>query len=96
MAHTTVYSGSPMNVGQQVLMLTERNSNLVGMAGEKASPAVASVDIAARAEGTRKRARGVEPGSFLSLMISSRHQESGKGFSDLEATSQAFTFLLAG
>ena len=57
---------------------------------------MASVDIAARAEGSRKRARGVEPGSFLSLMIGSRHQGSGRGFSDLEATSQAFTFLLAG
>ncbi len=89
--------GNLLYVGQQVLMLNEHNHlTLVVMAGEKAPSAVASVDIAARAEGTRKRARGVEPGSFLSLMISSRHQESGKGFSDLEATSQAFTFLLAG
>ena len=55
-----------------------------------------SVDVTARAEGTRKRGRGVEPGSFLDLMIGSRHQGSGEGFTDMEATSQAFTFLLAG
>ena len=43
----------------------------------------------------RKKARGVQPGSFLSLMIGSKHQD-GRGVSDEEATSQAFTFLLAG
>ena len=38
----------------------------------------------------------MQPGSFLSLMIGSKHQGSGRGFSDDETISQAFTFLLAG
>ena len=40
-----------------------------------------------------KRARAVEPGSFLNLMINSKHSN-GEPFSDLLASSQAFTFLL--
>ena len=44
------------------------------------------------AEG-RKKARGVQPGSFLNLMINSKHSN-GEPFSDLLASSQAFTFLL--
>jgi cytochrome P450 len=55
-----------------------------------------AVDIHVSATDARKRARGVQPGSFLSLMINSRHHDSGATFSDDEATSQAFTFLLAG
>ncbi|CAL8467564.1 g7102 [Coccomyxa elongata] len=44
----------------------------------------------------RKKARGVQPGSFLNLMINSKHESSGQTVSDAEATAQAFTFLLAG
>lgn len=54
-----------------------------------------AVNIEAHAADGRKRARGVQPGSFMSLMINSKHQD-GRGVSDEEATSQAFTFLLAG
>ena len=63
-------------------------------AGLKAAAAPA-VNIEASATEGRKKARGVQPGSFLSLMIDSKHQD-GRGVSDDEATSQAFTFLLAG
>lgn len=35
----------------------------------------------------------MEPGSFLNLMINSKHSN-GEPFSDLLASSQAFTFLL--
>ena len=35
----------------------------------------------------------MEPGSFLNLMIDSKHSN-GEPFSDLLASSQAFTFLL--
>ncbi|KAK9909472.1 hypothetical protein WJX75_002811 [Coccomyxa subellipsoidea] len=44
----------------------------------------------------RKRARGVQPGSFLNLMINSKHEASGRAVTNDEATAQAFTFLLAG
>jgi len=54
------------------------------------------LNIQAHASEGRKKARGVQPGSFLSLMINSKHESSGRGVSDVEATSQAFTFLLAG
>lgn len=63
-------------------------------AGIKAANAPA-VNIEANAADGRKKARGVQPGSFMSLMINSKHQD-GRGVSDEEATSQAFTFLLAG
>lgn len=64
-------------------------------AGVSKAPAAPAVNIEAHATDARKKARGVQPGSFLSLMISSKHQD-GRGVSDDEATSQAFTFLLAG
>ncbi len=63
-------------------------------AGIKAANAPA-VSIEANAADGRKKARGVQPGSFMSLMINSKHQD-GRGVSDEEAASQAFTFLLAG
>lgn len=63
-------------------------------AGVKPANAPA-VNIEAHAADGRKRARGVQTGSFMSLMINSKHQD-GRGVSDEEATSQAFTFLLAG
>lgn len=66
------------------------------VAGGAKPPGKPAVDIHASAAESRKRARGVQPGSFLSLLINSRHQETGATFSDDEATSQAFTFLLAG
>ncbi len=47
----------------------------------------------AKAGEARKKARAVEPGSFLKLMINSKHSN-GEPFSDLLASSQAFTFLL--
>ena len=47
----------------------------------------------ANAGEARKKARAVEPGSFLNLMINSKHSN-GEPFSDLLASSQAFTFLL--
>ena len=64
-------------------------------AGVSKALAAPAVNIEAHATDARKKARGVQPGSFLSLMISSKHQD-GRGVSDDEATSQAFTFLLAG
>jgi hypothetical protein len=38
----------------------------------------------------------VQPGSFLNLMINSKHEASGRAVTNDEATAQAFTFLLAG
>lgn len=52
-----------------------------------------AVSVHADAAEGRKKARGVQPGSFLSLMINSKHSN-GEPFSDLLASSQAFTFLL--
>ncbi len=52
--------------------------------------------MSANAADARRRARGVQPGSFLGLMLGSRHQGDGRAFSDDETASQAFTFLLAG
>jgi hypothetical protein len=49
--------------------------------------------VHANAGEARKKARAVEPGSFLNLMINSKHSN-GEPFSDLLASSQAFTFLL--
>ncbi|CAL5219444.1 g1276 [Coccomyxa viridis] len=54
-----------------------------------------AVSVHANAAEGRKKPRGVQPGSFLSLMINSKHSN-GEPFSDLLASSQAFTFLLAG
>ena len=62
-----------------------------GAGREKEQSSAASVHADA-AEG-RKKARGVQPGSFLNLMINSKHSN-GEPFSDLLASSQAFTFLL--
>jgi hypothetical protein len=44
----------------------------------------------------RKKSRAVQPGSFLALMMRAQHEKSGEPFSDVNITSQAFTFLLAG
>ena len=65
---------------------------VVGFAGgaKQQSPAVS---VHADAAEGRKKARGVQPGSFLNLMINSKHSN-GEPFSDLLASSQAFTFLL--
>jgi len=52
-----------------------------------------AVSVHADAAEGRKKARAVEPGSFLNLMINSKHSN-GEPFSDLLASSQAFTFLL--
>lgn len=69
----------------------------MGATAGEAKPALTAVtDITADGAEAQKRARGVQPGSFLNLMINSRHQDSGEPFSDDVATSQAFTFLLAG
>lgn len=38
----------------------------------------------------------MQPGSFLNLMINSKHEASGRAVTNDEATAQAFTFLLAG
>ena len=68
------------------------------MAGEKKAPAKPeALQVSASAADARRRARGVQPGSFLGLMMGSRHQGGdGRLFDDDEISSQAFTFLLAG
>ena len=63
-----------------------------GGAGRKKELSSAASVHADAADG-RKKARGVQPGSFLNLMINSKHSN-GEPFSDLLASSQAFTFLL--
>ena len=64
---------------------------LAACAGGKKDAAGLSQQAPTAAPG--KRARAVEPGSFLNLMINSKHSN-GEPFSDLLASSQAFTFLL--
>ena len=64
---------------------------LAARAGGKKDSAGLSQQAPAAVPG--KRARAVEPGSFLNLMINSKHSN-GEPFSDLLASSQAFTFLL--
>ena len=54
----------------------------------------AGIAVHANAGEARKKARAVEPGSFLNLMINSKHSN-GEPFSDMLTSSQAFTFLLA-
>ena len=63
-----------------------------GVAGDKKEGAPA-VSVHASAAGGGKKPRAVQPGSFLNLMINSKHSN-GEPFSDLLASSQAFTFLL--
>ena len=63
-----------------------------GIVGGKKEQAPA-VSVHAKAAEGKKKPRGVQPGSFLNLMINSKHSN-GEPFSDLLASSQAFTFLL--
>lgn len=65
---------------------------IVACAGGK-KEAAAGLSQPAPTAASGKRARAVEPGSFLNLMINSKHSN-GEPFSDLLASSQAFTFLL--
>ncbi|BDA42788.1 Cytochrome P450 3A24 [Coccomyxa sp. Obi] len=65
-------------------------------AGVSPAASAAAAGPAPSAAEARKKARGVQPGSFLNLMINSKHESSGSTVSDDEATAQAFTFLLAG
>ncbi|EIE24557.1 cytochrome P450 [Coccomyxa subellipsoidea C-169] len=66
-------------------------------AGATAAAKITAEPGAAPAAGeARKKARGVQPGSFLNLMINSKHESSGRAVTNDEATAQAFTFLLAG
>lgn len=66
------------------------------MPGVSPAASAAPGSPAPSAAEARKKARGVQPGSFLNLMINSKHESSGQTVSDAEATAQAFTFLLAG
>ncbi len=61
-----------------------------------AAKSMAEPGAAPAAGEARKKARGVQPGSFLNLMINSKHESSGRAVTNDEATAQAFTFLLAG
>ena len=65
---------------------------LAACAGSR-KEAAAGLSQQAPAAAPGKRARAVEPGSFLNLMINSKHSN-GEPFSDMLASSQAFTFLL--